>query len=113
MGKPKEFFFVLIQLKTAINRAIARNDLTTIRDALEVSAEMYKKDVNNVRDYVQRHLRSLSIWDELRYASLLLYELGLFIFKYVVASGFSPISAAHLFGLLITILLYAFCFKSF
>lgn len=43
--------------------------MATVRDALEVSAEMYKKDVNNVSDYVQRHLRSLSIWEELRYAS--------------------------------------------
>ena len=55
------------QLKTAINRATSRNDMSTIRDALEVSAEMYRKDSNNVPDYVQRHLLSLSIWDELRY----------------------------------------------
>lgn len=54
------------QLKTAINRATSRNDMATVRDALEVSAEMYKKDTNNVSDYVQRHLRSLSIWEELR-----------------------------------------------
>ncbi|XP_024160964.1 DENN domain and WD repeat-containing protein SCD1 [Rosa chinensis] len=39
----------------------------TIRDALEVSAEMFKKDGNNVSDYVQRHLISLSIWEELRF----------------------------------------------
>lgn len=42
--------------------------MATIRDALEVSSEMHKKDVNNVSDYVQRHLRSLTIWEELRYA---------------------------------------------
>lgn len=59
-----------MQLKTAISRATARNDMATIRDALEVSAEMHKKDVNNVPDYVQRHVRSLPIWDELRYAYL-------------------------------------------
>ena len=41
--------------------------MSTIRDALEVSAEMYKRDANNVSDYVQRHLISLSIWEELRY----------------------------------------------
>lgn len=70
MYKPEVISLVLIQLKTAITRATTRNDLTTIRDALEVSAEMYKRDVNNVPDHVQRHLRSLSIWDELRYASL-------------------------------------------
>lgn len=55
-----------LQLKTAINRATSRNDMSTVRDALEVSAEMYKMDPNNVQDYVQRHLLSLSIWDELR-----------------------------------------------
>lgn len=42
--------------------------METIRDALEVSAEMHKVDLNNVSDYVQRHLRSLSIWEELRYS---------------------------------------------
>ncbi|GMQ11237.1 hypothetical protein CsSME_00053945 [Camellia sinensis var. sinensis] len=41
--------------------------METVRDALEVSGEMYKKDTNNVSDYVQRHLRSLSIWEELRF----------------------------------------------
>ncbi|PRQ32932.1 hypothetical protein RchiOBHm_Chr5g0051881 [Rosa chinensis] len=54
-------------LKTAISRATSRNDWMTIRDALEVSAEMFKKDGNNVSDYVQRHLISLSIWEELRF----------------------------------------------
>lgn len=61
------FEFVYFQLKTAINRATSRNDLLTIRDALEVSSDMYKKDSNNVPDYIQRHLISLSIWEELRY----------------------------------------------
>lgn len=41
--------------------------MSTIREALEVSAEMFKKDANNVSDYVQRHLISLSIWEDLRY----------------------------------------------
>ncbi|WVY98973.1 hypothetical protein V8G54_031124 [Vigna mungo] len=54
------------RLKTAINRATSRNDLLTIRDALEVSSDMYKKDNNNVPDYCQRHLISLPIWEELR-----------------------------------------------
>lgn len=45
--------------------------METIRDALEVSAEMHKVDSNNVSDYVQRHLRSLSIWEELRYSYFL------------------------------------------
>ncbi|KAK2991400.1 hypothetical protein RJ640_010864 [Escallonia rubra] len=62
----EQFIAVKELLKTAITRATSRNDMTTVRDALEVSAEMYKKDMNNVSDYVQRHLRSLSIWEELR-----------------------------------------------
>ncbi|KAJ6418477.1 hypothetical protein OIU84_001771 [Salix udensis] len=63
----EQFIAVKELLKTAINRATSRNDVSTIRDALEVSAEMYKKDSNNVSDYVQRHLISLSIWEELRF----------------------------------------------
>jgi hypothetical protein len=56
-----------MQLKTAITLASSRGDMGTIRDALEVSAEMYRKDPNNVHDYVQRHLLSLSVWEELWY----------------------------------------------
>jgi len=52
----------------AVGRAASRSDLSTVRDALEVSAEMFKKDANNVSDYVQRHLISIPIWEELRYA---------------------------------------------
>ncbi|XP_078432059.1 stomatal cytokinesis defective / SCD1 protein (SCD1) isoform X2 [Wolffia australiana] len=60
----EQFIAVRELLKTAVSRAAARNDLATIRDALEVSAEMYKKDANNVTDYVQRQLISLPIWDD-------------------------------------------------
>ncbi|KAK7251597.1 hypothetical protein RIF29_34931 [Crotalaria pallida] len=63
----EQFIAVKELLKTAINRATSRNDWMTIRDALEVSSDMYKKDNNNVPDYVQRHLISLSIWEELRF----------------------------------------------
>ncbi|GMI96344.1 STOMATAL CYTOKINESIS-DEFECTIVE 1 [Hibiscus trionum] len=63
----EQFIAVKELLKTAISRATSRNDVLTIRGALEVSAEMYKKDANNVPDYVQRHLISLSIWEELRF----------------------------------------------
>lgn len=55
------------QLKMAVGRAASRSDLSTVQDALEVSAEMFKKDANNVSDYVQRHLISIPIWEELRY----------------------------------------------
>ena len=41
MNQPHHFFCV--QLKMAIILANSRNDLATIRDALEVSAEMYRK----------------------------------------------------------------------
>ncbi|KAK9091206.1 hypothetical protein Sjap_024383 [Stephania japonica] len=63
----EQFIAVKELLKTAISRATSRNDLSTIRDALEIAAEMYKKDANNISDYVQRHLLSLSIWEELRF----------------------------------------------
>ncbi|KAL5726231.1 Scytalone dehydratase [Ranunculus cassubicifolius] len=63
----EQFIAVKELLKTAINRATSRNDMSTVIDAVEVSAEMYKKDSNNVPDYVQRHLLSLSIWEELRF----------------------------------------------
>lgn len=63
----EQFIAVKELLKTAISRATSRNDMLTIRDAVEVSAEMYKKDANNVQDYIQRHLISLSIWEELRF----------------------------------------------
>ncbi|KAL5227562.1 hypothetical protein ABZP36_015827 [Zizania latifolia] len=63
----EQFIAVKELLKTAITRANSRNDMSTIRDALEVSAEMYRKDPNNVQDYVQRHLLSLSVWEELRF----------------------------------------------
>ncbi|XP_075503526.1 DENN domain and WD repeat-containing protein SCD1 isoform X1 [Primulina tabacum] len=63
----EQFIAVKELLKTAINLATARNDMATVRDALEVSSEMHKKDVNNVSHYVQRHLRSLTIWEELRF----------------------------------------------
>lgn len=48
--------------------------MATIRDALEVSAEMYKKDLNGVSDYIQRHLRSLAIWEDLRYVLVTCYS---------------------------------------
>ncbi|XP_059661642.1 DENN domain and WD repeat-containing protein SCD1 [Cornus florida] len=63
----EQFIAVKELLKTAITRATSRNDMATVRDALEVSFEMYRKDTNYVSDYVQRHLRSLSIWEELRF----------------------------------------------
>ncbi|KAL6005912.1 Scytalone dehydratase [Asimina triloba] len=63
----EQFIAVKELLKTAISRATSRNDMLTVRDALEVSAEIFKKDSCNVSDYVQRHLLALSIWDELRF----------------------------------------------
>ncbi|KAJ4797224.1 stomatal cytokinesis defective / SCD1 protein (SCD1) [Rhynchospora pubera] len=63
----EQFIAVKELLKTAINRAVSRNDMATVMDALEVSAEMHRKDSNNVPEYVQRHLLSLSIWEELRF----------------------------------------------
>jgi hypothetical protein len=63
----EQFIAVKELLKMAVGRAASRSDLSTVRDALEVSAEMFKKDANNVSDYVQRHLISIPIWEELRF----------------------------------------------
>ncbi len=82
-----------IQLKTAITRANSRNDMLTIRDALEVSAEMYKKDPNNVQDYVQRHLLSLPVWEELRY--VVWDNLIIFVLKFILISWFAINLSCH------------------
>ncbi|KAJ6370119.1 hypothetical protein OIU76_028397 [Salix suchowensis] len=58
----EQFIAVKELRKTAISCATSRNDVSTIED----SAEIYKRDANNVSDYVQRHLISLCIWEELR-----------------------------------------------
>ncbi|KAG7599890.1 WD40 repeat [Arabidopsis suecica] len=63
----EQFIAVKELLKMAVGRAASRSDLSTVQDALEVSAEMFKKDANNVSDYVQRHLISIPIWEELRF----------------------------------------------
>lgn len=63
----EQFIAVKELLKTAISRAVARDDMVTVRDALETSAEIYKRDGNNVPDYVQRHLGTLHAWWELRF----------------------------------------------
>ncbi|KAF3524938.1 hypothetical protein F2Q69_00046513 [Brassica cretica] len=63
----EQFIAVKELLKMAVSRAASRNDLSTVQYALEVSAEMFKKDANNVSDYVQRHLISIPIWEELRF----------------------------------------------
>uniref|UniRef100_A0A6N2MG58 cDENN domain-containing protein n=1 Tax=Salix viminalis TaxID=40686 RepID=A0A6N2MG58_SALVM len=59
----EQFIAVKELRKTAISCATSRNDVSTIED----SAEIYKRDANNVSDYVQRHLISLCIWEELRF----------------------------------------------
>lgn len=63
----EQFIAVKELLKTAINLASTRNDMSTVRTALEVSAVMYRNDSNCVPDYVQRHLLPLPIWEELRF----------------------------------------------
>ncbi|CAL9217387.1 unnamed protein product [Arabidopsis halleri] len=64
----EQFIAVKELLKMDVGRAASRSDLSTVRDALKVSAEMFKKDANNVSDYVQRHLISISIWEQLTYS---------------------------------------------
>ncbi|XP_021736318.1 DENN domain and WD repeat-containing protein SCD1-like isoform X2 [Chenopodium quinoa] len=60
----EQFVAVKEMVKELITCATYQNDMPTLREALEVSAEMYRKDFNNVSDYVQRHLISLSIWED-------------------------------------------------
>ncbi|KAI5083987.1 hypothetical protein GOP47_0000156 [Adiantum capillus-veneris] len=63
----EQFIAVKELIKTTVSRAISRNDMVTIRAALEFSAVVYRKDVGSVADYIQRHLGVLPIWDELRF----------------------------------------------
>ncbi|XP_057519264.1 DENN domain and WD repeat-containing protein SCD1-like [Amaranthus tricolor] len=65
-GKLSEEHFIAVKelVKGLITCATYQNDMATLKDALELSAAMYKKDFNNVSDYVQRHLLSLSIWED-------------------------------------------------
>ena len=58
--------FVALQMKTTISRATSRNDMTTVRDSLEIASEIHRKDHASVTDYVQRHLGALPVWDDLR-----------------------------------------------
>lgn len=57
------------KVKRLVTSATHHNDIPSLKDALEVSVEMYKKDFNNVSDYIQRHLLSQSIWEDPGYAS--------------------------------------------
>ncbi|KAG0581684.1 hypothetical protein KC19_4G271700 [Ceratodon purpureus] len=54
-------------MKTTISRAFSRNDMTTIRDSLEIASEIHRKDHASVTDYLQRHLGALPVWDEPRF----------------------------------------------
>ncbi|XP_074278770.1 DENN domain and WD repeat-containing protein SCD1-like isoform X2 [Silene latifolia] len=65
--KLSEKLFIAVKelVKGVIIRAFTRNDMRTVRDALEVSAEIYRSDLNGVPDYIQRHLLSLSIWENI------------------------------------------------
>lgn len=63
----EQFIAVKELIKTAVSRAISRNDMVTVRAALEFSAVVYRKDVGYVPDFIQRHLGVLPIWDELRF----------------------------------------------
>ncbi|MCO5590562.1 hypothetical protein L7F22_044533 [Adiantum nelumboides] len=63
----EQFIAVKELIKTTVSLAISRNDMVTIRAALEFSAVVYRKDVGSVADYIQRHLGVLPIWDELRF----------------------------------------------
>ncbi|KAH9556185.1 hypothetical protein CY35_07G012700 [Sphagnum magellanicum] len=63
----QQFMAVKELMKTTINRATMRGDMPTVCGALEITAEIYRKDLGNVTDYIQRHLGTLPVWDELRF----------------------------------------------
>lgn len=63
----EQFIAVKELIKTTVSRAISRNDMVTVRAALEFSAVVYRIDVGSVSDYIQRHLGVLPIWDESRF----------------------------------------------
>ncbi|XP_010677977.2 DENN domain and WD repeat-containing protein SCD1 isoform X1 [Beta vulgaris subsp. vulgaris] len=60
----EQFIAVNELVKRLVTSATHHNDIPSLKDALEVSVEMYKKDFNNVSDYIQRHLLSQSIWED-------------------------------------------------
>eukprot|EP00271_Cylindrocystis_brebissonii_P022094 TRINITY_DN830_c0_g9_i1.p1 TRINITY_DN830_c0_g9~~TRINITY_DN830_c0_g9_i1.p1 ORF type:complete len:1306 (+),score=216.55 TRINITY_DN830_c0_g9_i1:618-4535(+) len=50
------------------SRASTRsNGLHTVLKALEVAAKVHKKDASGVKDYVQRHIGSLPVWQDFRF----------------------------------------------
>ncbi|KAK9714124.1 hypothetical protein RND81_06G073100 [Saponaria officinalis] len=65
--KLSEKLFIAVKelVKGVVIRAFHRNDMLTLGDALSVSAEIYRNDLNGVPDYIQRHLLSLSIWENI------------------------------------------------
>ncbi|XP_024518570.1 DENN domain and WD repeat-containing protein SCD1 isoform X2 [Selaginella moellendorffii] len=63
----EQFVAVKELVKTIVNRATSRNDMETVRDALEISAEVHRRDAGNILDFVQRHLGSLPVWDDIRF----------------------------------------------
>jgi hypothetical protein len=54
------------QIKTTVSRATSRNDMETVRDALEIAFQVHRKDRSGVDDFIQRHLETLPVWDEFR-----------------------------------------------
>ncbi|KAL9239022.1 hypothetical protein vseg_013381 [Gypsophila vaccaria] len=67
--KLSEKLFIAVKelVKEVVIRAFHRKDMRTVKDALAVSAEIYRIDLNGIPDYIQRHLLSLSIWENIRF----------------------------------------------
>lgn len=63
----EQFIAVKELIKTAVSRAISRNDMVTVQDALAFSAVVHRKDNGAITDFIQRHLGVLPVWDELRF----------------------------------------------
>ncbi|CAM6088951.1 unnamed protein product [Calypogeia fissa] len=63
----EQFIAVKELIKTTVSRATSRNDMDTVRDALEIAFQVHRKDISGVSDNIQRHLEALPVWDEFRF----------------------------------------------
>ncbi|KAL2624334.1 hypothetical protein R1flu_008579 [Riccia fluitans] len=63
----EQFIAVKELIKITVSRATSRNDMGTVRDSLEISFQVHKKDMAGISDYIQRHLGTLPVWNEPRF----------------------------------------------
>ncbi|GAQ82931.1 Calmodulin-binding protein CRAG [Klebsormidium nitens] len=52
-------------LKTVVKRATSRDDFLTVQFAMDISAQLFRRDSASVCDYIQRHIGHLPVWESL------------------------------------------------